>query len=385
VAVAAAATRRAGLLLLLATTPAGARADEPVTLTFDTMFYSDTDNVIVVSPQVGARAQVDDRGGEVAARVTVDVVTAASVDVITEATPRFTETREEVNLSGSHAFGPWLPSAHYRFSHEPDYVSHGGGVAVERRLGYDTTLSLGYDLTLDTVERSGTPSDVFSEPLTTHSFDASVTQVLGPRTVVRLAYSLVGQNGYMEKPYRYVPLFDQAGIDAAAADGVTLDADTFGDYRLAERPPEEVPDRRLRQALAVRFLRYLPSLSASARLDYRFYLDDWGMTAHTGELGARVATRIGEVALVNRLHWQSAVDFWRREYVVAPGTVPQYRTVDRELSTYLTDTVELGWTRSFGRLSVYGRAAAMFTRFYDFMFLDARTALTVEAGLRWAL
>jgi hypothetical protein len=365
--------------------PAAARAGPPITLTFDTMFYSDTDNVIVVSPQVGARARLDDRGGEVAVRATVDVVTAASVDVITEATPRFTETREEANVSISRALGEWLPSARYRFSIEPDYLSNGGGVAVERRAGYDTTLSLGYDLTVDTVGRSGTSFEAFSRALTTHSVDASVTQVLGPRTIVRFAYSFVGQDGYMEKPYRYVPLFDQAGIDAARADGVALDASTFGGYRLAERPPEEVPDTRLRQAFAVRLLRFLPSVTASARLDYRFYLDDWGMTAHTGEVGVRFVTRLGELSVVDRLHWQSEVDFWRREYVVTEGTVPLYRSVDRELSRYVSDTLELGWTWTKGRLTLYGRAAAMYTRFYDFMFLTDRTAVLTTAGLRWDL
>jgi hypothetical protein len=41
---------------------------------------------------------------------------------------------------------------------------------------------------------------VFSESLTTHTTGLSLTQVLGRRTVVRGAYTLTVQRGYMEKP-----------------------------------------------------------------------------------------------------------------------------------------------------------------------------------------
>jgi hypothetical protein len=254
-------------------------------------------------------------------------------------------------------------------------------VGLEHRLGHDATLRLGYDLTVDRVMRSGTDPGVFSEDLVTHSADASLTQVVDPRTVVRVAVSWIGQFGYLEKPYRYVPLFDAAGLAAAEAAG-GLDLDNFGRYRLAERPGENVPDTRLRYALAVRGLRYLPAFAASLRLDYRLYLDDWGMSAHTGELALRKEWGKHELAVSDRLHWQGSVDFWRRAYLVADDQLPVYRSVDKELSRQLTDTLELGYTNRHDRWSWYARGGLMYTRFFDYLFLDSRVALISELGLR---
>src|SRR4029079_9690469 len=107
----------------------------------------DTDNTIVSSSRLGAAAKLDDEGSEVHAAAIADAVTAASFDVLTEATPRFSEVRTEADVGGSYALGVWIPSMHYRFSREADYVSNGGGLRVQRKLGADSTIELGYDLT----------------------------------------------------------------------------------------------------------------------------------------------------------------------------------------------------------------------------------------------
>jgi Protein of unknown function (DUF3570) len=376
-------TRVVALALAAVFAPAApARADDPTRLGFDTLLYTDTDNVIVSSSSVAASAPLDDDGSEIHAKALVDAVTAASVDVISEATPRFTEVREEADVGGSWARGAWLPSAHYRFSHEPDYLSNGGGVRTERRLGPDTTIAGGYDLTYDLVRRSGTSAGVFSRPLTTQSADLSLSQVLDPATVVRIAYSFTAQSGYLEKPYRYVPLFDAAGLDAAAAAGMSLGLDDFGRFRLPERPPEEVPDLRLRHALAVRLVRWIDALDASVRADYRLYLDDWGVRSHTGELGVRFTFGDHELSLSNRIYEQTAADFWRRVYVVTPGTIPQYRSVDRDLSHFVGDTTELGFDSRHETWSWYVHGGVMYTRYFDYLFLDSRVAVMLGGGLQ---
>ncbi|HTM20571.1 MAG TPA: DUF3570 domain-containing protein, partial [Kofleriaceae bacterium] len=222
-------------------------------------------------------------------------------------------------------------------------------------------------------------------PLQTHTFEAGVTPNLGPRTVVRVAATAAVQQGYLEKPYRYVPLFDQAGLDQARADGVTLDLDTFGSYDLPERPPENVPDRRVRLSLFGRGLRWLGRAGA-LRVDYRIYGDTWGMTAHTAELGWAVPIAAGVTAeLRDRLHVQTSVDFWRRVYLVEDGTLPRYRSLDRELSAYLADTATAGATWRRGALAAYGELGLMWTRYHDFLLLDRRLALLAQVGARWSL
>jgi hypothetical protein len=171
--------------LALALAPAGASAQvashEPNSVSFDTLFYSDTDNVLVVSPQVAAHRALDEEGGEASARVAVDIISAASVDVVSQATSGFTEIRKEAALAASHRIGSFLPALRYRFSDEPDYRSHGFGGGLSRDFaGHDTTVALSYDLGLDTVGRSGTPFSAWSRHLTTHAAELSLTQVLGP-------------------------------------------------------------------------------------------------------------------------------------------------------------------------------------------------------------
>lgn len=379
-------TAAGATLAALAALASNAAADQnPTRVGLDTLVYTDTDNVLVVTPQVNAHAALDEDGGEVSARTAVDVISAASVDVVSEATHRFHETRVEAELGISKEVYGLLPSLGYRVSLEPDYHSHTFSLGLQRDLGSsDTTLSLSYSLSLDTVGRHGTSFDDFSESLTTHAASLSLTQVLGPETLVRAVYSLTAQNGYMEKPYRHVPLFDQAGIMAAAADGVTLDLDTFGDYSLSMRPPEEVPDSRLRQAVAVRGLRYLPSLSGSLRLDYRFYFDDWGITSHTVETALRFPWMSGrQLTFFLRYYRQSGASFWRRQYVVAgDGTIPDLRTVDRELSPFQSfyGGARLEWNQA--PYTIYADLTGMLNLYSDYMFLDRRFALVSQLGIK---
>lgn len=363
-----------------------ARADDPNTLGFDTLVYSDTDNVLVVSPQVSARRALDDSGGAASARAVVDVISAASVDVVSQATTGFTEVRREADLAASHRMAALLPEVRYRFSDEPDYRSHGFGGSLARDFAdHDTTLALSYDLSLDTVGRTGTAYADWSRDLITHTIEASWTQVLGVHTVGRVAYSLVVQDGYLEKPYRYVPLFDPATLAMLDSQGTTLDADNFSTYRLPERPPEEVPDRRVRHALAARGVRYLPGVGA-LEADYRLYVDSWGMQAHTVDATLRLPIGRYRLDIEDRLHWQGAVDFWRRAYTVdAAGEVPEWRTVDRDLGSYLQDTVQVRGQLELPAqsLTIYVLAGAMATRFSDYLFLDWRLALVGQTGLRW--
>ena len=377
------------VVLGVAWNPAGAAADggDGWKISADTLIYSDNDNVRIISPQLAVHHPLDDDGGSVGARVVVDVVSAASVDVVSQATDRFSETRTEVDLSLAKAMGKWLPSFSYNYSHEPDYLSNGFGVGVQRRLGSaDTTLRLGYNLSLDTVGYHGTSMMNFSESLTTHMLSASITQNASPTTVIRGIYTLSVQDGYMEKPYRFVPLFDQAGIDKAAMDGVSINLETFDQYRLPLRPAESVPDQRIGHAFAMRLMQYVKGLPGSLRLDYQFFADTWGVQAHMLQPGIywKRSDRT-TVSTYGRLYIQQAAGFWQRQYIVQPGQVPKYRTMDRDLSDYLTVTggARIQWHKS--PLTLYADGSAMYTHYDDYLFLTSRLALVLQLGLRLQL
>jgi len=374
-------------LVLLTTSPASSAVaqENPVRVALDTLLYTDDDNVMVVTPQVAARYRPDEDGSEIWAAAAVDAISAASVDVVSHATNRFEEVRYEANLGAAWAFGDYVPSLSYRGSYEPDYVSNGGHIGLEVGLaGDDTVLSGGYGLGYDIVGRVDTSWDAFSEELISHTADVGLTQVLGPKTLLRGVYTLTVQDGYMEKPYRYVPLFDQAGIDRAEADGVRLDLDSFDEYRLPIRPPEEVPDLRLRHAFAARFMHFFEGIGTALRVDYQLYFDDWGMTANILEPALHIGIS-EDVGLVTSLrgYLQTKASFWERTYVVEqPTIIPEHRTADRDLSGYVTGSVDvrLEWTPD--PFTLYVDAMAAYTHYFEFLYRDHLVTIMVLAGAR---
>lgn len=97
----------------------------PTQVGVDTLTYSDTDNTIVATVQASAKHEFDEEGTQVEGGVLIDAISSASADVISNATPSFTEGRAEVHTSGSYAIGKVVPSAGYRFSYEEDYIPMG--------------------------------------------------------------------------------------------------------------------------------------------------------------------------------------------------------------------------------------------------------------------
>ena len=373
------------VVALASTLPA--QADGPWTVSSDSLLYSDTDNVIVFSSQLGVARAVDEDGGQASARAVVDVVSAASVDVVSQASTRFSEVRGEADLALSARVHAALLSLDYRGSTEPDYLSHGFGAGYETRLGSpDSVFGAHYQLTLDTVGRHGTPYGVWSRALTSHEGDLSYTQTLGPQTLVRGVYTLTVQDGYLEKPYRFVPLFDADGLSRAVMDGAKLDLETFDRYRLSTRPPEEVPDLRVRHALAARGLQYVPAIDGSLRVDYRFYVDDWRMTSHSVELS--VWSELGRgfgVELFTRGYLQSAAAFYKRIYrVMGPDQVPRLRTADRKLSPYRSLTGGLRLRLRADPIVAYLEGSVMGTWFTDYLLLNHELALVSQGGLAWS-
>lgn len=355
-----------------------AAAQQRWDLSANALYYTDSDNVQAFTPRLAVGARLDSEGSRVGARAMVDVVSAASVDVVSHATNRFTEARTEVGFDAAAAFDGHLPSIAYRFSIEPDYQSHGIDARWQSRLGTpDSVLSVGYGGTWDTVSRSGANWDVFSATLWTHRADASFTQTLGPETILRGVYTLTVQDGYLEKPYRYVPLFPTGTP--------RLDFDNFDQYRLGDRVPENVPDLRVGSAFGLRWLQYLEPIRGSLRVDYQFYFDDWAVTSHILHAALRVqATDEVEVGGYARFYIQTGASFWQRAYTVSsPNEVPELRSLDRDLSDYHSVTGGLRGRLRLGEWTGVLDAAVMWTGYDDFLLLDQRVALITQVGLRW--
>lgn len=355
----------------------------------ETSFYADSDDVTVVTPTLSAGVESPLSGWSLRGGYLVDVVTAASADIIATATPRWSEVRHGVSGSAGYKPGDLGAEVHASASIEPDYrslsVSGTGAWDLHEK---NVTLLVGYGYTNDTAGRESTPFDVFSRPLDRHTFNAGASVVLGPATIVTAVVDAMVERGDPSKPYRYVPMF-QPGTSDEVPVGASLAF--VSSQRAHERPLEQLPTSRDRFALTGRLAHRFSG--STLRLEERLYLDTWGLMASTSDahyiidIGRRFA-----VAPHVRVHVQDGVDFWRRAYELeadAEGRLvaPTLRTGDRELGPLSSFTGGLGvqcdlstsaGTRSWV-LSL--QTDGVFTGYTDALYIARRNAIFTALSL----
>jgi len=315
------------VLVAFAAHAAGARAEDDV-VTVGTFVRGDSDTTVVISPTVRGRVELFDEETHVDAEYTADIWTSASIDVRTAATVAVSEQRDEINAGLERRIDDFSVRGVYRYSSENDYEAHGGIVAGTLDLeGHCTIFELRLNAEQDTVGRSGDAT--FARPLTRLGGRLGYTQVLDPQMVLQVAYELGYAEGYLASPYRFVGL----GGDGRCGGSAELCV------------PETHPGERLRHAVVLRARRALDD-HVSLHLDYRFYVDDWGLLANTAaaQLGW-MHDEDGLFALRYRLHQQTGAAFYRSTYPAPSGTL-LFVTRDRELSPLWTHRLALSYERN---------------------------------------
>lgn len=370
-----------------------ARAADSKTAAIEVATYDDTDHVTVFTPSV--RLGWEDTGGlRFNASYLVDVVSAASVDIVSTASNRWREVRQAGAVSGQykpHDLGGEIGVA---ISNEPDYLSYGGYAKVIKDFDEKNwTVTLGYGFSHDVAGRCGggghcTPFSVFSRDLDRGTISAGLGWVIDARSIAALAVDVVLENGDPSKPYRYVPMFSSAiaPLIPRGASVALVNAN-----RLPERPLEQLPLSRQRGAIVFSYAHRFDG--STVRAEERVYDDSWGLFASSTD-GRWIfdAGRRFDLGPRVRFHAQSEVSFWQRAYVSGPApgwSLPEFRTGDRELGPL--------WTAEGGALAhwYFGREAAprswalgltgdvAYTSFLDDLYITQRTAvfgaLTLEA------
>jgi hypothetical protein len=333
---------------------------------------SDSDDTLVVAPRLHAQLPIEE-STNLNFTYAVDVWTSASIDIMSSASKvPVTEQRDELDLAVDHAFGDVTLSGAYRYSTEPDYVSHGGSLG----LNYDfaeNNATVGAALTgsSDRVGKAGDPG--FDEAVGTIGGRLSFSQVLGKETVAQLIYELARAGGYLASPYRYVAIGGD-GRCTAPMGGQGL----LGPLCV----PEASPGERMRHALALE-LRQALGQAWSLGAGYRFYLDDWSLQSHTvkGEL-TWLAAADSLLALRYRFYTQGAAEHYRAVYL----TAQPYVTTDKELSPLSSHRFALEldqrWSlREERSLRAILSFAPIFYSYRDFPPLDSITAFELNATL----
>lgn len=331
--------------------------------------YGASDGLVVVSPQVTAKADVHEQV-EVQGGYEVDVISAASVDVLTAASPRgYTEVRQALSAAAA-----WKPErgvrvgALYTPSWEPDFVSHSVTASGSREwLDARLTTEASVRAAFEEVGRTGAARDTWL-PVHTGGLALGVGWVFGPRTLGQLAYEAQATGGFQSSPYRFVRMYAPGS------------ATPFG-------ASEAAPDERVRHAVGASLRHALtPHWFVTASL--RLYRDTWQVTSHTEELELQ-RTALGDrlvAGLSARVYGQSAASFYEGRYV-SNGDLPRYRTADKMLARSWTGLAGLRLSYAvrgvwgLGELRLTSKVELYNQRFFDFAPLTSRQSVIGSFGI----
>ena len=349
--------------------------------------YSDTDHVAVLTPSVTGHVENPTAGWAVDGSYLVDVISAASIDIVSTASRRWEEVRQGGHIKASYKPGDWGGAAEGSLSSEPDYLAYAGGGYLTRDFDErNLSLILGYGYGHDLIGRTGTPFSVFSHSFNHHALTLGMTKVIDRRTTLALTFDLKFENGDQSKPYRYIPLFSAA---EAASVPVGASLAQVNQLRLAQSVNESLPLSRQRFALTAHFSHRFDA--STARLENMIYDDSWSTKGFMsdGHLLFDVAPR-WTLGPHLRYYVQSAASFWKLAYVGSNDSVPTYRTGDRELGPLmnLTGGGNVRWALgSKSRIDAWVIGAsfdATYTGFFDDLYITHRigalAALTLEGA-----
>jgi len=238
-----------------------------------------------------------------AATYYVDMLSNASIDVVTTASP-YRETRQEVGLIADYVYRDSHLVVAGSSSSEPDYKANAVNIDVAQEVfGGMTTVNLGFTSGSDDVGKTNAPE--FSETARHWRYRVGLTQILTPRWLANLNFEAISDDGFLGSPYRTALVF-----------GASV--------------PERVPSTRSSRAVKLNLLgEVAPGNVAYA--DYRYFWDNWGIGAST--VGAGYRRYFGENVLADaylRYYWQNKALF----YSDNAQSETTYISRNRQLSTF---------------------------------------------------
>ena len=283
----------------------------------------DGGGVTIDGPSVLVRKSVG-KSVSIAANYYVDMVSSASIDVITTASP-YTEERTQYSLSADYLRGNTTLSMGYTSSVESDFDANTYSFAVSQDMfGQLTTLTLSYSYGDDTVGRSD--DDSFSRDNTRQQYGVGITQILTRNLITALNFEVITDEGFLNNPYRSVRY-----LDPSSAVGFSFE-------------PELYPRTRTTTAAGLRAKYYLP-YRAAVEAQYRFFTDTWDITSHTGSLSYIHPWGDFTFTAKYRYHTQTGAHFYRDIFARSEAT--NFRGRDKELSPLTSQTIKLSAAYEF--------------------------------------
>ncbi len=267
----------------------------------------------------------------VVGNVYMDMVSSASIDVITTASP-YEEERVQWSLSADAIRGKTTYSLGYANSEEDDYQADTAYFGLSQDLFGDlTTVSLGFSRAWDTVRRrNATGSGVdptFEEGVDRRTYRIGVSQILTKSLIVGATFEAITDEGFLNNPYRSVRY-----VDPGSGVGYSFESEVY-------------PRTRTSNAIALTARYHLP-YRAAVNGDYRFFTDTWGIRAHTAEIG--YTQPWGPKWIFEgsyRYYTQNNADFYADLFPRADAQ--NFEARDKELATFKSNSIGVGVTYEF--------------------------------------
>lgn len=252
----------------------------------------------------------------------MDMVSSASIDVVTTASP-YDEERTQWSLGADAIRGKTLYSLGFTSSDESDYESNSAYFGLSQDLFGDlTTVSLGFSRGWDTVSSSVDP--LFLDRVDRRAYRMGVSQIFTRNLIAGATFEVITDEGFLNNPYRKVRYVDGAGY--------SLESEVY-------------PRTRTSNALALTSRYHLP-YRAALRGEYRFFTDTWGIDAHTAEIGYTHPWAPKWIFDARyRFYSQGNADFYSDLF--PRSRAQNFEARDKELATFRSHTLGIGASYEF--------------------------------------
>lgn len=211
------------------------------------------DRMDVYTPMVSLETPLGEND-ELQASYTYDSMSGASpyyLDVLSGASgSKIRDNRNAGDAKFTHYFEQFSLGIGGQVSDEDDYFSRGG--LVDARIwtpDKNTTFSLGFSYDSDDISSSNDPT--FGAHRSTQGYFVGVTQNLTPNSALQSNLGYTNARGYQSDPYKSY---------------------------------DNRPRSRGAWSWLSRYVLFFPEWESALHVDYRFFIDTWGIKSHTLEL-----------------------------------------------------------------------------------------------------
>ena len=312
--------------------------------------------VEIDGPSVLVRKSIG-KNVSVAANYYVDMVSSASIDVITTASP-YTEERTQYSVSADYLRGDTIMSVGLTSSEESDFDANTYNLSIAQDMFGDlTTLTLSYAYGDDTVRRSDDPG--FFRDNTRQYYGVGVTQILTRNLISAMNFEVITDEGFLNNPYRSVRY-----LDIGSPVGYSFE-------------PELYPHTRTSSAVGLRAKYFLP-YRAALEAQYRYFTDTWDIDGHTFSIGYTHPWKDFIFTAKYRWHDQTGAHFFQDVFSRSQAT--NFRGRDKELSPLTSQTLKFSVAYEFlgNRIGFLEKGTVNFS--FDHLMIDYREFRDISTG-----